>query len=197
MTRGRSPLTNDGVRCPFSRAAELSPWPSWGSCSTLRSRRRTSPRPSERSSARAGDSAPTGPLYASVSLSHRTGDYILRGAQAFDFSFGVFTLGGSALEGGGWNRELTEGALLYGRRARPGWGWVRGALGVGYIDTEQLSPVAPGEEPSTSAIGLAAQGDVAWTPNSWLGLGLTGVGNFNDLRSFGALTLSLHLGRSR
>jgi hypothetical protein len=138
-----------------------------------------------------------GTLYASVSLSHRTGDYILRGAQAFDFSFGVFTLGGSALEGGGWNRELTEGALLYGRRARPGWGWVRGALGVGYIDTEQLSPVAPGEEPSTSAIGLAAQGDVAWTPNSWLGLGLTGVGNFNDLRSFGALTLSLHLGRSR
>jgi hypothetical protein len=138
-----------------------------------------------------------GTLYASVSLSHRTGDYILRGAQAFDLDFGIDLWGGSDPGGGGWNRELTEGALLYGRRARPSWGWARVALGVGYIDAEQLSPVAPGETPATSAIGLAAQADVAWTPNSWLGLGLTGVGNFNDLRSFAALTLSIHLGRSR
>jgi hypothetical protein len=138
-----------------------------------------------------------GALYASVSLSHRTGDYILRGAQAFEHGSAIFGLGGVVREGGGWDRELTEGALLYGRRARPSWGWARGALGVGYIDAEQLSPSAPGEEPSTSAIGLAAQGDLAWTPNSWLGLGLTGVGNVNDLRSFAALTLSIHLGRSR
>jgi hypothetical protein len=130
-----------------------------------------------------------GALYAAASLSHRTGDYILRGAQAFELRVGLY--------GDGWDRELTEGALLYGRRARPSWGWARGALGVGYIDTEQLSPVGPGEEPSTSAIGLAVQGDVAWTPHPWLGVGLTGVGNVNNLRSFAALTLSMHLGRSR
>ncbi len=137
-----------------------------------------------------------GALYASVSLSHRTGDYILRGAQAFDLGFGFDLWGGSPSEGG-WDRELTEGALLYGRRVRPGWGWARGALGVGFIDTVQLSPVSPGEEPTTSAVGLAAQGDVAWTPHPWLGLGLTGIGNFNNLRSYAALTLSVHLGRSR
>jgi uncharacterized membrane protein YdcZ (DUF606 family) len=135
-----------------------------------------------------------GALYASLTLSHRTGDYILRGAQAYDLSFGV-PFGGVA--GGDWQHALTEGAFLYGRRARTSWGWAGGALGVAYVHSEQIAPMTPGEEPSTSTIGLAAQAGVAWTPHSWLGFGLTAVANLNDLRPLGAVTLSVHLGRSR
>lgn len=136
-------------------------------------------------------------LYASASLSHHTGDYIVRGALAYNLFLGVFGIPGSFEDDGEWRKELAEGALLYGRRARASRGWARGALGVGYVSGEQLDPVSPGEEPTTSAFGLAAQAWVAWTPQPWLGLGLTGVGNLNNYRSLGALTLSVHLGRTR
>jgi hypothetical protein len=57
--------------------------------------------------------------------------------------------------------------------------------------------VGPGEEQQTSALGLAAQAGVVWVPTRRVGLGLTGVGNFNELRMFAALTLSLHVGSVR
>ncbi|MEX2572344.1 MAG: hypothetical protein WD737_13680 [Gemmatimonadota bacterium] len=137
-----------------------------------------------------------GTLHASVSLSHATGDYIVRGALGFDLvGFAIFP--GESVDPA-WSKVLTEGALLYGRRAATGWGWARGALGVGYVHSERhLTPVSPGENPPpVSAFGVAAQAEAAWTPLPWLGLGIAGVGNLNGLRPLGALTLSMHVGRT-
>jgi hypothetical protein len=119
-------------------------------------------------------------LYASLSLAHRTGDYLVRGAAAFDPEYGSLLVGGTDTDG--WRKEVTELALLYG---------------PGYIEVEQPGPVGPGEEQQTSALGLAAQAGVVWVPTRRVGLGLTGVGNFNELRMFAALTLSLHVGSVR
>lgn len=135
-----------------------------------------------------------GTLLASLSLSHRTGDYLVRAALGFDPDVTITGVGSD----GGWTREVTEYAVLYGRPWERSWGWVRGALGVGYLDSERVDPVAPGEEPpSSTAVGLAAQAGVVWAPSRALGVGLTGVANFNDVNSLAALTLSVHIGRVR
>jgi hypothetical protein len=49
----------------------------------------------------------------------------------------------------------------------------------------------------SSTAGLAGQVDLVWAPFSAFGLGLTGLGNVNSLRSFAALTFSVHVGRVR
>jgi hypothetical protein len=136
-------------------------------------------------------------LHASLSLSHRTGDYLVRGAMGLDPSFG-FSFGGSGSRGS-WSRELTEIAALYGRTWHQSWGWLRGALGPGYVDSEAaVGPVSPGEEPRAStAFGLAAQVDGVLAVSRQFGVGLTGLGNFNDLNTLAAVALSIHIGRIR
>lgn len=136
-----------------------------------------------------------GTLHGSLSVSDRTGEYLLRGVMGFDLAFGGFPGGDFAVEG--FTRELSELALLYGRRARRDRGWVRVALGVGRTAIAEPDPVGPGEEPTTSAFGLAGQAGFAWAPSRSFGFGLTGVGNLNELRSFGAVTLGVHVGRVR
>lgn len=137
-----------------------------------------------------------GTLQGSISVSDRTGEYLLRGAMGFDLAFGGFP-GGGDLAVEGFTRELSELALLYGRRARRDRGWARVALGVGRTAIAEPDPVGPGEEPTTSAFGLAGQAGVVWAPSRSFGFGLTGVGNLNELRSFGAATLSVHVGLVR
>lgn len=135
-----------------------------------------------------------GTLHASVSLSHRTGEYVFRGAAGFDPELGgLFTGGGDLV----WSREVTELALLYGRRSTWSWGWARGALGIGYAEGDRDAPVSPGEDPSTSAYGVAAQVGVVWMLATRFGLGLTGVGNLNEFRSLAAITVSAHFGLVR
>jgi hypothetical protein len=136
-------------------------------------------------------------VHASLSLAHRTGDYIARGAMGFDPNFS-FTFGGSGSDGS-WTRELTEVAALYGRTRHQRWGWLRGALGPGFVDSEAaVGPVAPGEEPRAStAFGLAAQADGVLALSRHLGVGLTGVGNFNNLNTLAVFALSVHIGRIR
>lgn len=126
--------------------------------------------------------------HASLTASHRTGDYILRGAMAYGADLGGYSPWGGP-------REVTEIAALYGRRVRWSRGWVRAAVGGGYVYGDQLEPVAPGEEPTTSSVGLAGQVGFVWTPARSFGVGLTGVGNVNGFRSLGAVTLSVHVGR--
>lgn len=128
--------------------------------------------------------------HASLSVVHHTGDYLVRVASGYgpDLADGTFWTG---------IRELTELSLLYGRRKAWSHGWIRGALGVGYVEGPQSAPVAPGEEPTTRGAGLAAQLGIAWTPLPSLGVGLTGVGNLNEVRSVGAVTLAVHVGRLR
>lgn len=139
-----------------------------------------------------------GTLQGSLSISDRTGEYILRGAMGFDLAFGgLFGSGGDDFAIEGFTKELSELALLYGRRARWDRGWARVALGVGWTTIADPDPVGPGEEPATSAFGVAGLAGVAWPLSRSFGLGLTGLGNLNDLRSFAALTLSLHVGRVR
>ncbi len=136
--------------------------------------------------------------HASVSLAHRTGEYMLRGALAYAPDVGGFGFGGGGSAGPwGGPRQLTEVSLLYGGRKAWGATWARGAVGVGYVDAAQLDPVAPGEEPETNAIGLAAQVDLVWAPVPTFGIGMTGVGDLNDLRTLAAVTLSVHVGRVR
>lgn len=125
--------------------------------------------------------------HASVSLAHSSGDYIVRGALGYGADLGGYSPWGGP-------RELTEVSLLYGRRMSWRRAWVRGAVGVGYVDGEQLDPVAPGEEPTTSAVGLAAQAGVVWVPVPRFGVGVTGVGNFNEFKTLAAVTLSVHVG---
>lgn len=128
--------------------------------------------------------------HASLSVSHPTGDYILRGAAGYGAD-----LGGSGPWGG--PREVTEVSVMYGRRMEWNRAWIRGSLGLGYVDWSQPDPVSPGEEPATSTLGLAAQAGIVWVPVSSFGIGLTGVGDFNDLESLAAVTLSVHVGRLR
>lgn len=58
-------------------------------------------------------------------------------------------------------------------------------------------PADPHPDRENSAFGLGAQAGVAWIPTSHFGIGLTGVGEFNDLESLAAVTLSVHLGDLR
>lgn len=132
-----------------------------------------------------------GTLQGSLSLSDRTGEYLLRGVIGFDLALGL----DFAIEG--LRKELSELALLYGRRVRWDRGWARVALGVGRTVIAEPDPVGPGEEPTTSAFGLAGQTGVVWAPSQSFGFGLTGLGNLNELRDFGAVTLSVHVGRVR
>lgn len=128
--------------------------------------------------------------HASLSVAHPTGDYILRGALGY----------GADLDGSGpWGgpRELTELSVMYGRKMEWDRAWVRGALGLGYVHRSQPDPVSLGEDPATSAVGLAAQAGIVWVPTPVFGVGVTGVGDFNDLESLAALTLSVHIGRVR
>lgn len=97
-------------------------------------------------------------LHASLALSHRTGDYIARGSLGLDPNFSL-DLGGSG-SGGNWSRELTEVAALYGRTRQQRWGWLRGALGAGYVDSETaVGPWLP-------ARSLPPQRHSAWRPSS-------------------------------
>lgn len=128
--------------------------------------------------------------HASLSVVHPTGDYLVRVASGYGADLGEGTIWGGI-------RELTELSLLYGRRKAWSHGWIRGALGVGYVEGPQSAPVAPGEEPRTRGAGLAAQLGIAWTLLPTFGVGLTGVGNLNEVRSVGAVTLALHVGRLR
>jgi hypothetical protein len=46
-------------------------------------------------------------------------------------------------------------------------------------------------------LGVPLEARLAWLPTTFLGIGLYGFGNFNRIRSFGGVTLSLQLGRVR
>ncbi|MFP3948362.1 MAG: hypothetical protein ACOC8K_09860 [Gemmatimonadota bacterium] len=128
--------------------------------------------------------------HASVAVAHPTGDYILRGALGYRPDVG---------DSGPWGgpRELAEIAVIYGRRMQWDRGWLRAGLGVSYVGGDQLEPVLPGEEPTAGAVGLAAQVGVAWVLTPAVGIGLAGIGDLNDFRSLGAVTVTLHVGSLR
>lgn len=121
---------------------------------------------------------------AALSVSTRSGDYVVRAGSAAELDF--FD-----------DAEVTSDiALLYGSRRRTSNGWSRAAIGIGSVryTIESTECCAVG---SKTTVGLAGQYDLAWLPSPFLGLGLAGFANLNSGRSFAGVVVTLHLGALR
>lgn len=136
---------------------------------------------------------------AVFTVSHSSGDYMIRSSTSSDFE--LFREAESA----------TDVAVLFGRRMRGSNGWLRAAAGPGWVevrerilvgceedvDTAPFPPSRCSEMQTRTAWGLSGQIDLVWGPVPAFGFGVAFLGNVNSQGSFGALTFNLFLGRNR
>jgi hypothetical protein len=92
--------------------------------------------------------------------------------------------------------------LLYGRATRPDGRRYRAAAGVGIAAVDGCETPGAGAlfstcEARSTVVGLPLEAQLAWLPAEFLGIGLYGFADFNGLRSFAGVTLSLQLGKVR
>lgn len=131
---------------------------------------------------------------ASLALSHRTGDYMLRVTETTDFEL--------------FRPSDTTGdvAVLYGLRRSWSSGWARAAVGVAgatHVDRDRIRECEffscrdVDVEKASSTVGVASQVDLVWAPDRHAGIGVALFGNLNDQQSFAGLTLTAHLGGIR
>ena len=156
----------------------------------------------------AQDTIPTpaqGPLqrdlyWLSVGLGAGSEDFAGHAALFYQHRANLFALRASATAGL-FDDGIQDVALLYGRAHGPRDRWRLGlATGLAVVD----GCIEPGEgslfgdcEAQPTVVGVPVDAQVVWLPSEYVGLGLHGFADFNSVRSFGGVTLSLQLGRVR
>ena len=128
----------------------------------------------------------------SLSVRRGIGDLVFRVAETTEFAL---------LSAPETSRDI---AVLYGRRTSGSVAWMRAAAGLGLVHGVRRGDrqdcwifFCSYVQERHSTLGLALQLDAVWAPLSFLGLGLSFFGNLNERRSFGGVTLNLHLGQVR
>lgn len=103
-----------------------------------------------------------------------TGEFTLRYADLEEFCFGDRC------------RGVSDISLLYGLRRTKGWIWYDLAGGIGRVWSTEI------DWKGESGMGFAFQSTFGWR-----GIGISGLGNINGVRSIAAVTLNLHIGKLR
>jgi hypothetical protein len=123
-----------------------------------------------------------------LSINRGPQDLTLRLAEALDFS-------GPRIE------ALGDAAILYGLRSRSRRGWVRASAGIGRVrrgyHCDEILFCALYGRPNSRNWGLAWQADAVWAPFAGLGFGAGLFGNINSAKSFGVVSVSMHVGQVR
>lgn len=126
---------------------------------------------------------------ASISIGGAHGDVVLRMAETTEFV--ILTSPPESV------RDL---ALLFGRRMDLSRGWLRGALGPGYVRATRRGEAAAcwlfcrHDGISTTSVGLAVQAEALWAPWRTFGLGASVFGNLNGEAPFAGVALGVYVG---
>ena len=138
--------------------------------------------------------------WLSAGLGAGSEDFAGHAALFYQHRANFFALRASATAGL-FDDGIQDVALLYGRAHGPRNRWRLGlATGVALVD----GCIEPGEgslfgncDERPTVVGVPVDAQVVWLPSQYVGLGLHGFADFNSMRSFGGVTLSLQLGRVR
>jgi hypothetical protein len=96
---------------------------------------------------------------------------------------------------GGEAYALNEFAVLYGRGTRPGFLHASASAGIAWVTGERQADGGRPEDVSTVGLPVELQLSLRLLP--FLGVGLSGVANWNPEESFGGAVVSVQVGRLR
>lgn len=98
-----------------------------------------------------------------------------------------------------YNENTWEISFLYGRCKQIGNWHISGASGVAVIGGYRYSDLwgQNGAEPMDTMIGFPLEGQIYWSPVSFVGLGVYAYANVNTSQPIGGIGLSLKVGHIR
>lgn len=125
-----------------------------------------------------------GGISGGISLSYQTGSslFSIRGVENEELKLDLWGYSGPP-------EKVWDVGALYGRVAKASWGLASISGGVGIVG-------ASGYEGLTSyRIGFPIEGQLFWTPNFIVRIGIYGFANLNSYKSFLGALLCLQIGR--
>jgi hypothetical protein len=129
---------------------------------------------------------PDGGISVGLSLSYQKGSnlFSIRQVGCAEFKLDLFRESGPA-------ESVWDIGALYGRVAKAPFGFMSIAGGVGVVG------VSDDEGRTSLCMGLPIEGQMFWTPSSFVGFGLCGFADLNPDKSFFGGLLCLQVGKLR